>query len=192
MCFFHLKIELWKNYVVDHERSVSDRPSEKIKIMNYSIMKWCVMKRGIKCLLNQIINWTWLIPKGTLSAMLAKWPNWWQCLVVGLHLGPDWNILMTIGWIAVTFGSNIHEPQRMNRNDFDDPLTCPLASTQGWHLWFSVKILQTLLNEMPAQLLVFFFFFFFFIKCPLDKLFMSLLIHSPKTVPWGKNEVLWA
>ena len=33
-----------------------------------------------------------------------------------------------MGWIAVTFGSDVHVLQRMNSNDFGDPLTFPVVS----------------------------------------------------------------
>lgn len=45
------------------------------------------------------------------------------CLSVCL---PLWSIPITIGWIAMNFGTDIHVPHRINCNYFGDPLTVEL------------------------------------------------------------------
>lgn len=48
-----------------------------------------------------------------------------------LHFGSDWKISTTIGWIAMTFGTNIHAPERMNPNEFCDQLfSCQILDWQ--------------------------------------------------------------
>ena len=82
-----------------------------------------------------------------LSLFLSRWPYiWpyiclygWQWLPVGesLHrFGSDCNISSSIGWFTMKLCCAIHDPQRINPTDFDDPLTSPLAPPWGWHLWF--------------------------------------------------------
>lgn len=42
--------------------------------------------------------------------------------------------LTTMGWIVMTFNTDIHNPQRINPNDFVDLLACHLAiSPAGQH-----------------------------------------------------------
>lgn len=36
-----------------------------------------------------------------------------------------------IGWIVMIFCKDIHGPQKLNPNDFDDPLTISLAPPAG-------------------------------------------------------------
>lgn len=45
--------------------------------------------------------------------------------------GFEWNISTTIGWVAMKLGTDIHDSLRMNWNNFDDPLTSPLAPSSG-------------------------------------------------------------
>lgn len=43
---------------------------------------------------------------------------------LGVHrVGPDWNILITLGSVAMTFYTDIQSPQRMNPTEFGDSLT---------------------------------------------------------------------
>lgn len=59
--------------------------------------------------------------------------------LVGPALGPDWNIVTTIGRIATTFSINIHGSLRMNPNNVGDSLTFHLAPSVWWHFWFKVN-----------------------------------------------------
>ncbi len=47
------------------------------------------------------------------------------------HFGPDWNISTTIGLIAMKFSRVINGFQRMNPNDFGDPMAFALAPLWG-------------------------------------------------------------
>ncbi len=78
----------------------------------------------------------------TLVAWLWEWQCWSVCRSV-CHFGAEWNSSTTIGWIAMGICTGIHDPQRMNPNDFGDPLTFPLAPPQGSNLWFWVKCLSS-------------------------------------------------
>lgn len=42
--------------------------------------------------------------------------------------------LKTIKWIAMELYKDIYGPQRINPNNFGDPLTFSLESLEGWHL----------------------------------------------------------
>lgn len=42
------------------------------------------------------------------------------------YFGPDLNISLAVGCIAMRFGTGIQGLQRMNANDLSDPLTLPL------------------------------------------------------------------
>ena len=49
-----------------------------------------------------------------------------NCQLVGLliqHFGPEQDILTSTGNIAMKFGINIHDPQRMIPDDYGDPQT---------------------------------------------------------------------
>ncbi len=56
---------------------------------------------------------------------------------------------LTVGWIGTKICTDTFVPQRMNPNDFGDPLTFPLVSPQGSYLWFWVKYLN---NGFPWNL----------------------------------------
>ncbi len=43
------------------------------------------------------------------------------------HFSPDLNISTTIAWIGIKFCTDFHGSQRMNPNDFGDPMTFPLV-----------------------------------------------------------------
>lgn len=47
------------------------------------------------------------------------------------HFGPDCDISTNAGWIAMTFGTDIHVPLWMNCNNYDDLLTFHLAPPSG-------------------------------------------------------------
>ncbi len=66
--------------------------------------------------------------------------------------GLDWNISTTFGWIALKFCTDIHGAQRINPNDFGDPLTFPLAPPAGITYHLSCKISQHLFDGL-AQIL---------------------------------------
>lgn len=68
-----------------------------------------------------------------LRATLVEWMGW-QCQTVR-HFGPDGNISATIGWMKMTFCTDINGPQTMNPTGSGDPLSFPLASPLGLHLW---------------------------------------------------------
>ncbi len=57
----------------------------------------------------------------------------WVSLSVGRSttLVQDWNISTTIWWTALKFCTDIHGAQRMDPNDFDDPLTSWIAPSSG-------------------------------------------------------------
>ncbi len=67
------------------------------------------------------------------------------------------------GWISMEFDTNIHDPQMINLNDFDDPLTFPVASPAGQSCHFpwplsgkSVNLSKTLvLDQIHAKLMTF-------------------------------------
>ncbi len=48
-----------------------------------------------------------------------------------------WNSSTSPGWDDTKFDKDIHGSQRMNPNDFIDPLTFPVAPLLGWHFWLS-------------------------------------------------------
>ena len=54
------------------------------------------------------------------------------------HFGPDWNILVTVWWIAVTFGEHIHGSQNMHPHQGTVSL-CP-------NTWWMTKYLQYCLS----------------------------------------------
>lgn len=79
-------------------------------------------------------------------AKLAAWLYGWPCQSVGRsvhHFGPDWNISITLGWIALQLCSDIHCPQRMKPTSFGEPLTFPLAPPVGWRFWLYWNVFQT-------------------------------------------------
>lgn len=51
----------------------------------------------------------------------------------------DWNILTTILWLTIPFGTDIHDPERMTPIDFDRSLTFPAAPLWFWYFSFLVK-----------------------------------------------------
>lgn len=53
------------------------------------------------------------------------------------HFGSD---STTIGCLAVKFCNNIHDPQRMNSDNFDDPLSFQPAPPAGQNIYSSSKI----------------------------------------------------
>lgn len=48
-----------------------------------------------------------------------------SCTVSHHHFDPDWTVSTAVGWIAITFCSDIHRSQRKSPADFIDPLTFP-------------------------------------------------------------------
>lgn len=67
----------------------------------------------------------------------------WQCRPIC----PDGNISTTITWIIITF-----DPQMMNPNDLDNPLTFHLQSSWGSQYFVLNKMSKQLLDEMPWNL----------------------------------------
>ncbi len=68
----------------------------------------------------------WMLRLHCQLSMLAAWLYAWQCWSVGRSM----TLVQTeisVGWIAILRFADIHGAQRMNRNDFSDPLTFSLA-----------------------------------------------------------------
>lgn len=82
---------------------------------------------------------------------MAAWLGWWQSLSVSQsthHFGSDWNSSTAIEWIAMEFGPDIHGSQMIYLNDLGDPLTFPVATPWGTHVWVSVKCNNYWMDEI--------------------------------------------
>lgn len=67
-------------------------------------------------------------PSNLVQTVIACAHLWWcSDFPVVPSWGYEWNLLTTIGWLAIKFGLNIHVPYRMNDN-FSDPLTFHLQN----------------------------------------------------------------
>ncbi len=89
----------------------------------------------------------WLMSTSIYSffCLLAAWLCEWHRQSVSRlvhHFGPDWNILTALLWIAMKFYTDVHVPQRMNPDDYDDRLSFTPMPPWGSHLWFWVKCLK--------------------------------------------------
>lgn len=77
-------------------------------------------------------------------------------LAAGLYRS-DWQVLNKPSYGAIRVFTDIHGFQRINRIDFGDFLTVLLMQPACWCLWFRVKRLKKLPDEMPwnvAQMLM--------------------------------------
>ncbi len=81
------------------------------------ILKLTITQPSRIYLLSFKTGWKLAVTKSTgeFLAALAVWLYGCQCLSI------------SAGWIAIKFGADIHGAEIMDRNDFGDPLTFPLA-----------------------------------------------------------------
>ncbi len=91
-----------------------------------------------------------------LSHAGRKWPQGWQCWSVH-RFGPDWNISVTSGRIAMKLCTNVYGPQTRNPTDFSDPMTeGNILTTMPWNLLHIVRVPRA---YILMNLVILFFFF---------------------------------
>lgn len=59
-----------------------------------------------------------------------------------------WNVLTMIGWIVMTFGTNINNPFRINSNNCGDPSAFHLAHCSGQTFKLSSTVVY---EQVPAK-----------------------------------------
>ncbi len=107
-----------------------------------SNIKWCCMVAEF--------NFTEATPQMFFLSH-ANWEAQWMAMSVGRsvhYFGSDWNIL-TYYRVDRIF---THGHQRMNPNNFGNPLTFLLASPWVWHFWFLVKWLHNYRHGLSCNM----------------------------------------
>ncbi len=118
----------------------SGKPLFRTQEISVAHRKWCDVK-------NQVVS---------VSSYSATYRNLSErTMAVSAHFGTNWNISATTGGIVMKCGSDLHVLQRMNCDDFGDPLTFHLAPSSGRHVNVSNTFMTKYHSHQPQLHFVF-------------------------------------
>ena len=102
-----------------------------------------------------------------------------SALEINLPVGHSFPLILDdISQQLLLFCTDIYGPESIIPADLNDPLTCPLASAAGSHLWSLKKI-----NKSHQELDGFPWNLFLIFRVPWDKIIMPLVIHWHFALP---------